>query len=102
MSKRDNNFRKRGIEKGLLTTVLSQIKALFRHNYIKLESNKDIEEEFIKLKLDGKNKDDNFEFIIFKGHNNMSDTETIYYYIRNAFAHGSFEVKKMGNHMFIF
>ena len=31
--------------------------------------------------------------MVYQHRSDMSDAEAIYYYIRNAFAHGSFEVK---------
>ena len=36
--------------------------------------------------------DTNFELVVFQKRTDMSDTEAFYYYIRNAFAHGSFEI----------
>ena len=38
-------------------------------------------------------KDENFNLIVFRERSGMSDPEAIYYYIRNAFVHGSFEVR---------
>lgn len=38
-------------------------------------------------------KDENFDLIVFRERSDMSDPEAIYYYIRNAFAHSSFEVR---------
>lgn len=82
ISARKSSFRNRGITGTLLNTMTSQIKKNVL-SYQKVVKNQRIEETF--------DKDYNVEKIIFKENAQMSDAETVFYYIRNAFAHGSFE-----------
>ena len=82
VSARECSFREREITGTLLITLTAQIKKQIDF-YQKAEKNQRIEELF----------DSNFnnEKIVFKENAQMSDAEVIFYYIRNAFAHGSFE-----------
>lgn len=64
--------------------------------YVKLGPKEDVEKTRRALGADSKLADLNFEFIVFRERNDIPDTEAIFYYIRNAFAHGSFEIKETG------
>ena len=98
VSQRGDAFSKRGIKNDLLNTLNAEIKNRFIKNitYVKLKSNTKPENSVDKYRLALFNSkrfsDPNFEFFIFKKRTDMSDTETIYYCIRNAFAHGSFSI----------
>ena len=96
VSQRGNTFKKRGIQKDLLNTLNAEIKHMFikSETYVKLQnnSNNSVDSYRTSLLQSDKYKDPYFEFIIFKKRTDMSDTETIYYCIRNAFAHGSFTI----------
>lgn len=82
ISTRNCSFRARGITGTLLTTMTAQIKKRIEF-YKKAEKSQKIEDLF----------DSNVynEKIVFRENNQMSDAEAVFYYIRNAFAHGSFE-----------
>lgn len=97
--KKNCSFRKRGITHSLLTTLLSQIKKSLVTNeaYHKLEPNDSVENKIEEIIKNTTLSDEHFDLVIFKKHSNMSDTEAIFYYIRNAFAHGSFGIKTINN-----
>ncbi len=95
VSKRGKSFYEKGITKKLLFTLNFAIKRIFKSNqtYIKIDNaEKNVNDERQRLIKTSNLSDPYFEFIIFKPHSNMSDTDTIYYYIRNAIAHGSFSI----------
>ncbi len=100
VSARGKSFRERNINGSLLITILTQIKRPLskKSSYLRVEqkNNLTIEKSVQETIKNSTLKDPNFELIAFHVHSNMSDTEAIYYYIRNAFAHGSFEVRKSG------
>lgn len=84
ISARNCSFRERGITGTLLTTLVYRVKNVIKNGtYLKVETEDDIEEYY--------KADRSIEKIIYKKNYNMSDVEVIFYYIRNAFAHGSFE-----------
>ena len=82
VSTRGCSFRERGITGTLLTTLTAQIKKRVDF-YKKAEKNQKVEDLFESIS--------NNERIVFRENAQMSDAEAVYYYIRNAFAHGSFE-----------
>ena len=94
VSARDISFIKRGIKGPLLNTLLSQIRKplLEKHTYHRAEDKDNVEVIVGDILTHSNLSDDFFDLIVFKKRNDMPDTEAIYYYIRNAFAHGSFEV----------
>ena len=97
VSRRGLSFKERGIESSLLRTILSKIsKPIISNNaYASLSVNINLETEIEYIMRDNKLSDKSFDLIVFHKRHDMPDTEAIYYYIRNAFAHGSFEVKRM-------
>ena len=97
VSAQKRTFKERGIIKDLLTTILFQIRKLINDQgvYQALEENDNVEEQVLKLLEISSLNDAYFDIIVFNKRNDMPETEAIYYYIRNAFAHGSFEVKKL-------
>ena len=94
MSKKGVSFKERGIRSSLLNTVRAQMKQILPNKgcYIKLNTNCDIAQAVYATRMLG-TKDENFNLIVFRERSDMSDPEAIYYYIRNAFAHGLFEVR---------
>ena len=94
VSARAESFKDRGISGHLLTTILAQIrKPLARNNaYAAIQPSEDLTIAANELILNSAQSDDMFEMMVFQKRADMPDAETIYYYIRNAFAHGSFEV----------
>ena len=90
VSTRNCSFRDRGITGTLLNTITSQIKRLMKNQlYRKVIKEKDGHEDKVE---DVFNADLSAEKIVFRENSQMSDAETVYYYVRNAFAHGSFEI----------
>lgn len=85
VSVRDCSFRTRGITGTLLNTITAQIKKTVKPGfYHKIEKGETVETAF--------NSDSSDEKIVFKENTQMSDAEVVFYYIRNAFAHGDIEV----------
>ena len=85
VSVRECAFRSKGITGTLLTTITAQIKRTVKSGfYHKIENSETVEDVF--------DKDTSKEKIVFLGNSQMSDAEVVFYYIRNAFAHGDFEV----------
>ena len=85
VSARDCSFRTREITGTLLSTMTAQIKRLLKNQlYQMAEKDKNVDAIFDASKCNEK--------IVFKENSQMSDAEAVFYYIRNAFAHGSFEV----------
>ena len=95
VSARNASFRARGISGDLLLTILGEIKRplKWQDRYIKVEDGQTVEEVAAsavkRLGSDAMKRD----LLVFAPRSDMPDTEAIFYYIRNAFAHGSFEVQ---------
>lgn len=94
VSARNSTFRSRNVCGHLLITVLAQIRRPLVRNaaYALLDSNDSIEDKVQEIINGTTMSDTNFELVVFQKRTDMSDTEAFYYYIRNAFAHGSFEI----------
>lgn len=94
VSKRGQDFKSRGVVGNYLNTILAQIRRPLakKGNFAVLESSGDVKAEFDRITNSSSLSDETFDVIVFKKHSNMTQTEAIYYYIRNAFAHGSFSV----------
>ena len=99
VSNRNLSFRYRNISHNLLTTLLCQLRKDLqkKSTYICLEASDDFQLAFDSLMKNNTFQDNLFELMIFRKRNDMSDTEAIYYAIRNSFAHGSFEVIEKNN-----
>ena len=98
VSARSCSFKERGITKDLLATILAEIKRPLTAmgTYSKLKGGGNVEETVYSILNCTTLADRDFELIVFREHSDMTDTEAIFYYIRNAFAHGSFEFKNSG------
>ncbi len=95
VSVRGKSFRDKNINKDLLKTLAAQIKRYLKNGfYRKVKTSNEITMNEMPTHF----KDKKFEFIIFRNREDMSDIETIFYCIRNALAHGSFEVISSENH----
>ena len=95
MSKRNNSFKSRNITGHLLNTILAQIRRPLQKNntYYVIKPSESVENKVNGIISNSCFDDKQFELMVYQTRSDMSDTEAIYYYIRNAFAHGSFEAK---------
>lgn len=100
VSVRDCSFRSRNITHGVFVTINSQIKKIVSGNYYSLNPNEvSVESQVEQIENDN----ENAELIVIKSRDDMSDTEAVFYCIRNAFAHGAFEIKGSGaKQLFLF
>ena len=78
VSKKGRTFKDRGLDGARLNTLRAAMKKIAK---VKLDSVKTISEK------------PNGEFIIYINNGHVSVTEGYFYFIRNAFAHGEFEVR---------
>ena len=94
VSARNCSFKERGITGSLLLTILAQIrKPLIKNGtYEALDNIMSVEQTVQAILSNEALKDPNFDIIVFHKRSDMPETEAIFYYIRNAFAHGSFQV----------
>ena len=97
VSARGVSFRSRGVTGHYLLTILAQIRRPLVANeaYHVVDNSVDIENKVKQIISGSSLSDPEFDLMVFqkRDSNQMPETEAIYYYIRNAFAHGSFEVK---------
>lgn len=94
VSTRASTFRDRGISNSLLNTVAASIRRPLKKygTYRHLESSASVEAVAEEIERTVPYKDQTFEIIVICKRNEMSEAESVYYGIRNAFAHGSFDV----------
>jgi hypothetical protein len=94
VSARDCSFKNRGITGNLLTTILARIRKplVINNAYAVIEPTGNIEVKVQSIIETTDLSDINFELMVYKTRSEMPDTEAIFYYIRNSFAHGSFEI----------
>lgn len=94
VSNRAKSFEEYKIRDTGLTKLLNLMKKDFiAGTYRILKSEEDVEKVRIQLEKSSGLKDDYYEFIILKEDREIGKTRSIYYAIRNAFAHGSFSIK---------
>ncbi len=95
VSARNASFRERGICGGDLTTLLAQIKnPISRNNmYLKLTKDESVDEKVAQLLAAPDSDAARYDVMVVQERAIMTDTESIFYCIRNAFAHGAFEVR---------
>ena len=98
VSKRAKTLRAQGWTGGYLNTLLSSMKKtssgqLYYHVF---GVNTDINVEVCNIQKITTLSDKHFELIAMVERSDMNKTNAIFYYIRNAFAHGSFSVLKDG------
>jgi hypothetical protein len=88
------SFRYRNINDKLLTTLLCLLKkSILKGTYKSISASDSVEDNVNQIISNSHYSDKNYDLIVFKERQDMSKVEAIYYYIRNSFAHGSFEVK---------
>ena len=94
VSARGNTLRQRGWTGGHLKTLLAAMKDTTSKQltYSHLPCNKDILSEVKAIEDNSTLSDPNFEMIVIVKRSDMTLTSSIFYYIRNALAHGSFRV----------
>ena len=99
VSKRGTTLRAQGWTKGFLNTLLASMKktASGHLEYHPFSEGTNIAIESDKIKYDVCLSDAHFEMIVFAERSDMNKTSAIFYYIRNALAHGSFSVVYDGN-----
>jgi hypothetical protein len=83
VSARAQTFEETVWTKGNLNTLLTEMKR--NKTYIPLKDTDNVEEQ--RKSVDG-----NSEFIVFKENSELKKLKSIFYAIRNAFAHGSFSI----------
>ncbi len=95
VSQQEKTFRRRGIVSSLLTTILAQIRKPIAQNkaFEMLLSDGSVEHTVAEIIRTSDLSDPYFDLIVFKKRSDMSDTSALYYYIRNAFAHGAFSIE---------
>lgn len=96
VSARGCSFRKKGISGSLLLTILTEIRRPIAKNGLFQVVKTDVDVSVTTNALiQNKTGNDPFpDFIVFQTRPDMPDSEAIFYYIRNALAHGSFEIIK--------
>lgn len=104
VSARNCSFRKKGIKGTLLTTLLSIIKKplIANKTYAVLKQDCSVEETRKGIETQSRLGDRYFDLIVYQENGNMSQIEAIFYYIRNAFAHGSFGIIEEKNRRIYF
>lgn len=92
VSQRAITFEEQNWNGNNLNTLLSEMKKTSSKKllYSCIGKNKDIKEAAEKAEAESNNSDINFEMIVFTEENHIGQTKTIFYYIRNSIAHGSF------------
>lgn len=95
VSNRGKTLREYGWENNHLKTLIANMKKTstgrLEYKVIKIKS--EIINEYNNFEKGHGIKDKNCEILFMYERNDMSKTESFFYYIRNAFAHGSFSVK---------
>lgn len=105
VSKRATTLRSQGWTGGYLNTLLASMKhtACGRLEYHTFNTSADISAEVRRIEKDGSIADRNFEMVAMSERSDMNKTSSIYYYIRNALAHGSFSlITDKGNCIYYF
>ena len=94
VSQRATSLRMQGWIAGHLNTLLSSMKHTTSGHleYCTFNVDAKIEKEVKILEKDTSMRNKHFEMIVFMERSDMSKTSAIFYYIRNAFAHGSFSI----------
>ena len=100
VSARGETFESRGITEWRLTSLLREVKSTFaKETFIAVKSSSPISvEQYIdSMQQKTSFNDAHFEFVVFNVDTKLKQTKSLFYAIRNAFAHGSFSVCNIGN-----
>ncbi len=94
VSLRGKSLREMGWESSNATSLISNMKTTASRNlyYDYKESVEEFKENLKRIECDPQIADTNFDMIVFLNRNDMNKANAILYYIRNAFAHGSFTI----------
>jgi len=94
ISNRSKTLREQGWTGGYLNTLIASMKHTTSGNlvYRPLDARASVEAETNNVEKSLSLSDEHFEMIVFCKRTDMNLTSSIFYYIRNAFAHGSFSV----------
>ena len=94
VSVRDCSFHKNGISGNLLSTILAEIRRPIAKQglFQVVKPDADVAATAGALLSNRSGNDRWPDLIVMHTRSDMPDSESIYYYIRNAFAHGSFEI----------
>lgn len=94
VSKRASTLRMQRWTGGCLNTLLAAMKQTSSKclEYHSFEGEKNIINETANIEKSTSMSDEHFEMIVFVKRSDMNMTSSIFYYIRNALAHGSFSV----------
>lgn len=94
VSRKGESFEKMNISGTKLTALLKEMKKGIE--YYCLESNQSVEKTFESAKKNSCFSDKYFDLIVYIENKEIKKTKTIFYYIRNALAHGDFSVERVG------
>lgn len=99
VSQRSTTLRERGWRGGLINTLIANLKYGIngKLEYNVLSAKADIDQERIKIENIVSLSDEHFEMITMAERSDMNIPSSIFYYIRNALAHGTFSVVTVGN-----
>ena len=99
VSKRATTLRAKGWTKGFLNTLFATMKKTVSGHleYHTFAEGTDVEIEANKVEMNSSFSDSHFEMLIMAERSDMNKTSSVFYYIRNAFAHGSFSVVSDNN-----
>lgn len=94
VSARGCSFHKRGISGSLLLTILAEIRRPVVKSglYQAIKADVDAADTTNSLLQNRTGSDEWPDLIVFHTRPDMPDSEAVFYYIRNALAHGSFEI----------
>lgn len=94
VSARRCSFYSRGVSGSLLRTILSEIRRPVVNNglYQVVKTDVDVAPITSSLLQNRTGSDQLPDLIVFHTRSDMPDSEAVFYYIRNALAHGSFEI----------
>lgn len=96
---RAKTFRDYGYDSGALNSLLANMKKGNGYPiiYNPIGSTERVEDVYYKIFDNTNYSDPNIEFLIFRHTDDLGKTKSIFYAIRNAFAHGSFSVVFQNN-----
>ena len=96
-SVRGKTFKDRKIQKGELISLLNAMKGKIDY-YEVVSSLRTVESSVKEYEKNNKNK----QFLIFKENQSLGKTQSIFYAIRNALAHGSFSTEMINNEKYYY
>lgn len=97
VSQRAITLRQQGWEGGYLNSLMAAMKHTTSGHleYVRCKGN-DVERKTSEIEDNSSLSDNHFEMMVVQNRDDMNLTSAVFYYIRNAFAHGSFSVVGSG------